>query len=123
MVDVSGLLDLPAFLEALPPYRRDTQRREYGDERVPEVRAVLERLSPRHALGQRKAPLLVVQGKRDPWVPEKHARALVRPEDWYLLALEEGHGFWRQEAKAVATQTTLLFLTEKLRSPACAPGR
>ncbi len=119
-VDVSGVVDWPGFLEAAPPYRRDALRREYGDERVPEVRAVQEQLSPLSAVGRLKAPVLVVHGKRDSRVPEKQAQALAQargPDGWYLLALEEGHGFWRKEARTLATQVTVLFLTEKLRAP------
>jgi len=123
-VDVSGLVDLPGFLEAAPPYRREALRQEYGDERRPEVRAVQERLSPLHV--PLKAPLLVVHGKRDSRVPEKQAQALVQGrglDGWYLLALEEGHGFWRWQARALATQALVLFLTEKLRGPPHPPGR
>ncbi len=119
-VDVSGLLDLPGFLEAAPPYRRDALRAEYGDERVPEVRAVQERLSPLHALGGSKAPLLVVHGKRDSHVSDRQAQSLLQgrgADGWYLLALEEGHGFWHVEGRALATQVLVLFLTDMLRAP------
>jgi len=119
-VDVSGVVDVPGFLQAAPPQLRDALRREYGDERRPEVRAVQERLSPLKLVARIQAPLLVVHGRRDSRVAEKQAQSLLQgrgPDGWYLLALEEGHGFWRKEARALVTQVIVLFLTEKLRAP------
>ncbi len=116
VVDVCGMASLASFLESAPPYRRDALRREYGDERLPEVRRVLEQLSPTHGPS---APLLVVHGKHDSRVSETQAQGLLQGrgrDGWYLLALDEGHGLLRPEAKQLATLTLVLFLTEKLRA-------
>ena len=119
-VDVEGVADLPSFLETAPPYSRDALRAEYGDERKPEVRAVLVRISPLGAADRMKASLLVVQGKKDTRVPRAESEQLVRArgkEGWYLLALEEGRGFWTKEHRTLVTTTVLLFLQETLLGP------
>ncbi|MGO8968192.1 MAG: prolyl oligopeptidase family serine peptidase [Myxococcaceae bacterium] len=122
VVDVCGMASLPSFLESAPPYRRAELRQEYGDERMPEVRRAQERLSAGVGSNSRQPPLLppllVVHGKRDSRVSEAQAQALLKGrgrDGWYLLALDEGRGFWRKEAKEVATLTLVLFLSEKLR--------
>ena len=116
-VDVCGMAHLPSFLESAPPYRRSALRREYGDERMPGERAVQERLSPSNALLGSKAALLVVRGKHDSRVSETEAEGLLQGrgrDGWYLLALDEGHDFWRKDARTLTTQVLLLFLQQKL---------
>jgi dipeptidyl aminopeptidase/acylaminoacyl peptidase len=125
-VDVVGISSLVTFLEHTQAYRRDLRRAEYGDERIPEVRAVLERISPLAHVDRIRAPLLVVQGRNDPRVPESEAEQVVRAvrasgnEAWYLLALDEGHGFQKKENRDVYTAAVALFL-EKVLAPAPAP--
>lgn len=122
-VDVVGISSLPSFLENTQAYRRDLRRAEYGDERVPEVRAVLDRISPLNHVGRIRAPLFVIQGKNDPRVPESEAEQIVRAvrasgqEVWYLLALDEGHGFKKKENRDYYTAAVALFL-EKVLAPA-----
>jgi dipeptidyl aminopeptidase/acylaminoacyl peptidase len=121
VVDVSGMPHLPTFLETAPAYRRDALRAEYGDERLPAVRAVLERISPLNAVGRMQAALLVVEGKKDARVPLGQAEALVRArsaDGWYLLALDEGRGVWRRQTQEIATLATVLFLEEYLKGSA-----
>lgn len=120
VVDEEGMPHLPSFLEGAAPYRRDALRAEYGDERKPEVRTVLERISPLTAVERMRAPLLVVQGRRDGRVPHAQAEQLVRArgkDGWYLVAVEEGRGFWPKENRALITETMLLFLQETLLGP------
>jgi dipeptidyl aminopeptidase/acylaminoacyl peptidase len=119
-VDVKGIPQLSSFVESAPPYRRDGLRGEYGDERLPEVRAVQERISPLHNLTRMQAALLVVQGKKDTRVPRAQAEQLVQargPDGWYLLALEEGRGPWKKQDTELVTCALLFFLQEKLLEP------
>lgn len=119
-VDVVGISSLPTFLRSTADYRRDLRRAEYGDERVPEVLAVLERISPLNHVDALRAPLLVIQGKNDPRVPQSEAEQIVQAvrekgkEVWYLLALDEGHGFQKKENRDVSTAATALFLEKQL---------
>jgi dipeptidyl aminopeptidase/acylaminoacyl peptidase len=119
-VDVVGISSLPSFLTTTQPYRRDLRRAEYGDERDPAVRAVQERISPLGSVGQIEAELFVQQGKNDPRVPQSEAEQIVqavraRGKDvWYLLGLNEGHGFQKKENREYATAATAFFLQQKL---------
>jgi dipeptidyl aminopeptidase/acylaminoacyl peptidase len=119
-VDIVGISDLVTFLEGTQAYRRDLRRAEYGDERVPEVRKVLSRISPLGKVDKIEAALLVVQGKNDPRVPQRESEQIVKAvrargrEVWYLLGLNEGHGFQKKENRDALQATVLLFLRRKL---------
>ncbi|HEU4384575.1 MAG TPA: alpha/beta fold hydrolase [Anaeromyxobacteraceae bacterium] len=135
-VDVVGISSIPSFLESTSEYRRDLRRAEYGDERDPAVRAVQERISPLHKVAAIRAALFVQQGKNDPRVPQSEAEQIVKAvrgsgrEAWYLLALDEGHGYGKKENRDFANLATVLFLQRTLESepgtagaPATSPGR
>jgi dipeptidyl aminopeptidase/acylaminoacyl peptidase len=119
-VDIVGISDLVTFLEGTQAYRRDLRRAEYGDERVPEVRKVLTRISPLGKVDKIEAALLVVQGKNDPRVPQRESEQIVKAvrargrEAWYLLGLNEGHGFQKKENRDSLQAVALLFLRRKL---------
>ena len=119
-VDVVGVSRLSSLLSNTSPYRQDLRRAEYGDERIPEVRAVLERISPLNKADAIEAALFVQQGKNDPRVPMSESEQIVKAvrargkDVWYLLAENEGHGFRKKENQDFATQATVLFFREKL---------
>jgi dipeptidyl aminopeptidase/acylaminoacyl peptidase len=121
-VDVVGISSLPSFLQNTQAYRRDLRRAEYGDERDPAVRAVQERISPLGSVEKIEAELFVVQGKNDPRVPQSEAEQIVqavrkRGKDvWYLLGLNEGHGFQKKENRDYLTPAIALFWQQKLLS-------
>jgi dipeptidyl aminopeptidase/acylaminoacyl peptidase len=123
-VDVVGISSIPTFLQSTAAYRRDLRRAEYGDERDPEVRAVLERISPLNHVDAITAALYVIQGKNDPRVPQSEAEQIVAAvrgkgkDAWYLLALDEGHGFQKKENRDFALVTTVQFLERTLLAPA-----
>jgi len=120
-VDIVGISSLPTFLANTSPYRRDLRRVEYGDERIPEVRAVQERISPLNSAAKIQAALYVLQGKNDPRVPQSESEQIVRTvrqqgkrTSWYLLALDEGDGFKKKDTRDYAWATMLYFLREQL---------
>ncbi|MGC4027276.1 MAG: prolyl oligopeptidase family serine peptidase [Steroidobacteraceae bacterium] len=98
-VDIVGISNFVSFLTNTSPYRRDLRRAEYGDERVPAMRAFLQRISPLSNAAALRRPLLVVQGLNDPRVPASESEQLVQQlrlngvEVGYLAAKDEGHGF------------------------------
>jgi len=119
-IDVVGFSNFVSFLENTEDYRRAFRRYEYGDERDPEMRAYLERISPLNNVDRIDIPLLVVQGRNDPRVPASESEQIVealrsrgRPV-WYIEALNEGHGYERGENRRVYEQAAVLFLQQHL---------
>lgn len=98
-IDIVGISNFVTFLQNTEDYRRDLRRVEYGDERDPEMRAFLESISPANRADRIRKPLLVVQGANDPRVPRSESEQMVATVRrhgvpvWYLLAMDEGHGF------------------------------
>ena len=119
-VDIVGISSFVTFLENTQDYRRDLRRVEYGDERDPEMRAHLEKISPVNNVEKIEIPLFVVQGENDPRVPVTESIQMVealreRGETvWYMNALNEGHGYRKKENRDIYQQATVLFLKTHL---------
>jgi len=56
-------------MENTAPHRRDHRRAEYGDERIPEIREMLERISPVNHADKIKKPMCISHGENDTRVP------------------------------------------------------
>jgi dipeptidyl aminopeptidase/acylaminoacyl peptidase len=115
-VDLAGIADFISFLTNTAPYRQSLRRAEYGDERDPEMRAYLRRISPLTNADRISKPLLVVHGKNDPRVPLSEAEQIVarlrsRGGDvWYLQAKDEGHGFRKKQNRDAYYRTFAQFI-------------
>ncbi len=120
IVDMVGISSFVTFLESTKEYRRDLRRAEYGDERNPEMRALLDRISPLTNAGKITAPLFVTQGQNDPRVPLGEAEQIVRKvraegrEVWYMLAADEGHGFQKRDNRDAFYAATSQFFERHL---------
>ena len=120
-IDIVGISNFVTFLENTQDYRRDLRRVEYGDERDPAMRAHLEKISPLNNVSKIKIPLFVVQGQNDPRVPVTEAEQVVKAVRaqgqpvWYMNALNEGHGYRKNENRDIYSQAVVLFLREHLR--------
>jgi dipeptidyl aminopeptidase/acylaminoacyl peptidase len=119
-VDIVGIANWITFLEKTSAYRVDLRRVEYGDERKPEMRSFLERISPAARADRIRSALMVVHGRNDPRVPFFEAeliaskvRAQGRPV-WTVYAANEGHGFARKENRDYLSAATALFFREHL---------
>jgi len=119
-VDRVGISNFVSFLENTQDYRRELRRVEYGDERDPEMRAFLERISPLNNVDSIKIPLFVQQGSNDPIVPKSESDQMVKAlreqgqTVWYMNALNEGHGYDKKENRDLFQQATFLFLQKYL---------
>lgn len=119
-IDIVGISDFITFLQNTQDYRRDLRRAEYGDERVPEVRDVLERIAPARNVGKIKRPMMIVQGKNDPRVPLSESEQMVKAlrdakvETWYLMGKDEGHGFRKKRNVDYQFYVTVMFLQQHL---------
>ena len=120
-VDLAGIGDFLSFLTNTAPYRQAQRRAEYGDEREPEMRAYLRRISPLTNSDRILRPLLVVHGRNDPRVPASEADQVVnrlrgRGSDvWYLQAKDEGHGFRKKQNRDAYYLTFAQFLAKLSR--------
>jgi dipeptidyl aminopeptidase/acylaminoacyl peptidase len=123
-IDVVGISNFVTFLESTSAYRRDLRRVEYGDERLPRMRAYLQRVSPLTNAARIAKPLLVVQGLNDPRVPANESQQMVAKirarggEVWYLAAKDEGHGFRKKQNRDFYQKTIVTFLEKQLEEVA-----
>jgi dipeptidyl aminopeptidase/acylaminoacyl peptidase len=120
-IDLVGIADFVTFLEGTRGDRRDQRRAEYGDERDPETRAFLARISPLAYARGIRAPVVVAHGRRDPRVPPADADRLVAALRaagtivWYVVADDEGHGFAKPENRGVFEVLVTQFLEATAR--------
>ncbi len=119
-VDRAGISNFVSYLENTQGYRRDLRRIEYGDERDPDMRAFLQKISPLNNVDKISIPLLIVQGQNDPVVPVTESEQMVRAlrargqPVWYMNALNEGHVYQKQENRDIFQQVTFMFLQQYL---------
>jgi dipeptidyl aminopeptidase/acylaminoacyl peptidase len=98
-IDIVGISNFVTFLKNTEGYRVDLRRVEYGDERDPKMRAFQESIAPLNNARKITKPLFVIQGANDPRVPRSEAEQMVATvranggDVWYMLAMDEGHGF------------------------------
>ena len=115
-IDIVGISNFITFLKNTKSYRRRLRRVEYGDERDPDMREHLEKISPTTNAHKINKPIFIVQGQNDPRVPASEAEQMLDAirsnggEAWYLLAKDEGHGFKKKRNRDYFTQTVILFL-------------
>jgi dipeptidyl aminopeptidase/acylaminoacyl peptidase len=115
-----GISNFITFLENTSDYRRDLRRAEYGDERDPEMRAHFEKISPMNNASRIRSSLFLIHGYNDPrvpWTEAKQIAEILRKNNvpvWYLLAMNEGHGFAKKENRTAQEQAEALFLMENL---------
>ncbi|MCY3821870.1 MAG: alpha/beta fold hydrolase [Gammaproteobacteria bacterium] len=119
-VERVGISNFVTFLKNTQGYRRDLRRAEYGDERDPDMRDFLQRISPLNQVEKIGRPMLIAQGLNDPRVPASESEQIVaalRERDvpvWYVLARDEGHGFRKKVNRDHLTAATALFLEHHL---------
>jgi dipeptidyl aminopeptidase/acylaminoacyl peptidase len=119
-IDIVGPANLVTFLENTAAYRQDLRRVEYGDERDPKMRAFLEQIAPLNNATKITKPLFVIQGMNDPIVPRSESETMVAalrkngPPVWYLMAKDEGHGFFKKNNSDFQFYATVLFMKEYL---------
>jgi dipeptidyl aminopeptidase/acylaminoacyl peptidase len=116
---VNGYASLPSYLTNGAPDEVASRRAEFGDERDPQVRAQLNRLSPLNSLAQIRKPVLVFQGLQDTPAQVQQAGQIVAGirarggEAWYVTARNEGHDL-RHGANRDAWLATVAQFLKKL---------
>jgi dipeptidyl aminopeptidase/acylaminoacyl peptidase len=116
----SGPSNLLTFLENTAGWRRDLQRREFGDERDPKIKEFLLQTAPVTNASKITKPLFIIQGQNDPRVPVTEGQQMlsaVRKKGipvWYLLAKDEGHDWSKQANRDYRLYAMALFVQEQL---------
>ena len=119
-VNIVGISDFKTFLLNTKGYRRDLRRVEYGDERDPEIAAFFEEISPLNNAAKINKPIFIIQGYNDPRVPYTESEqilAAVKENDveaWFLMAMDEGHGFRKKSNRDFQRESVTLFLARVL---------
>lgn len=120
-VDIVGISNFVTFLENTSGYRRDLRRAEYGDERDPQMRETLQRISPLSNINRVSRPIFIVHGANDPRVPVSEAEQVLSAvrrngaEAWLMIATNEGHGFSRRENQQAQREAETLFFRRVLQ--------
>jgi dipeptidyl aminopeptidase/acylaminoacyl peptidase len=100
----AAISDFIAYYQGQDPTHPEDRRAEYGDERIPEMREFLTRISPVTNASRIKIPLLIVHGANDTRVPPGQAAEMARlvrangVAVWTTLYADEGHGLWAKPA-------------------------
>ena len=117
-VDLYGIANFHTFLRNTGPWRRKLRAAEYGD---PEKDAdFLREISPIHHVNRIAAPLMFVQGKNDPRVPQSETDQMVEAlrargiPVTYVLFDDEGHGIVKLRNRIVAYEAIVKFLDKHL---------
>ena len=122
-VDIVGPSNLITLLESIPPYWapvREMFHERMGDPRTDEGTALLMAQSPLHSADRITAPLLIIQGANDPRVKQAESDQIVAALHGrgypvrYLVAEDEGHGFYGELNRLAQTVATEAFLAEHL---------
>ncbi len=119
-ISVVGISNFVTFLENTSGYRQDLRRVEYGDERDPKMRAFQEEIAPAKNAGKISKPMFIIHGANDPRVPVTEAEALFNAvkangqSPWWLVAMDEGHGFRKKSNRDFMNAAMALFLKQRL---------
>lgn len=94
----SGISDFISYFKNTDTSRVEDRRAEYGDERIPEIREFLTRISPVSQAAKLRIPLLIAHGQKDSRVPVDQAEAMAAAARangvpvWLTVYSDEGHG-------------------------------
>ena len=117
-VDIVGPSNLLTFVQSVPPHWRETIKNLVGD--FEQDRELLTERSPITYVNQIRAPLLVIQGAKDPRVVKAESDQMVeiiKQNDGdveYYVDENEGHGATRRENSIKWMEIVVKFLEKNL---------
>ncbi|MGH9524388.1 MAG: S9 family peptidase [Terriglobales bacterium] len=120
-VEFYGIIDWKTIFEHTDAQLKEYEKGLLGD--PAKDPAVYENSSPLKYLNAIKAPLLVLQGEKDPRVPKEEAEQVVATltEDGKSVDVhyypDEGHGFAKREDQIDAINRSLAWFAKYLRAP------
>ncbi|MBH0055609.1 S9 family peptidase [Pseudoalteromonas sp. SWXJZ94C] len=123
-INYVGITDVSLLFDSLPKHwepQRETLKKQIGD---PNDKALMKKMSPLYHVDKIVAPLMIVQGAKDPRVVKKHAinlrdaleeRGITLSDDEWIMKENEGHGFQKEENKIELYTKIERFLAKHLQ--------
>lgn len=123
-INYVGITDVKLLFDSLPKHwepQRELLKKQIGD---PDDKALMKKISPLYHVDKIVAPLMVVQGAKDPRVVKKHAielrealekRGIELSDDEWIMKENEGHGFQKEENKIELYTKMERFLAKYLK--------
>ncbi|MDC2889387.1 prolyl oligopeptidase family serine peptidase [Psychrosphaera sp. G1-22] len=123
-INYVGVTDVALLFESMPKHwepQKELMKTRIGD---PDDEALMKRMSPLAHVDKIKAPLMIVQGARDPRVVKKHAtdlrdaledRGIELSDDEWIMKKNEGHGFRKEENRLELYTKIEKFLEKHLK--------
>lgn len=105
-INYVGVTDIGLLFTSMPKHwepAKELMKVQIGD---PDDKALMNRMSPLMHVDKIKAPLMIIQGAKDPRVVKQHAtdlrdaledRGINLTDDEWIMKLNEGHGFRKEE--------------------------
>ena len=123
-INYVGVTDVGMLFTTMPKHwepLKEVMKVQIGD---PEDKELMNRMSPLAHVDKIKAPLMIVHGAKDPRVVKKHAtelrdaledRGIKLTDDEWIMKLNEGHGFRKEENRIELYQKMEKFLAKYLK--------
>jgi len=123
-INYVGVTDIGLLFTSMPKHwepAKELLKVQIGD---PEDKELMNRMSPLAHVDKIKAPLMIVQGARDPRVVKQHAtdlrdaledRGIELSDDEWIMKKDEGHGFRKEENRIELYQKMEKFLAKHLK--------
>lgn len=123
-INYVGVTDVGLLFESMPKHwepQKEVMKVRIGD---PDDEELMKRMSPLAHVDKIKAPLMIVHGKKDPRVVEEHANALrdaledrgiELSDDEWIMKVNEGHGFRKEENRIELYTKMEKFLKKHLK--------
>ena len=123
-INYVGVTDVGLLFTSMPKYwepQKEVLKVQIGD---PDDKELMNRMSPLAHVDKIKAPLMIVQGAKDPRVVKRHAtdlrdaledRGIKLSDDEWIMKNDEGHGFSKVENRIELYQKMEKFLAKHLK--------
>ncbi|MCF6193874.1 MAG: S9 family peptidase [Kangiellaceae bacterium] len=123
-INYVGVTDVGLLFSSMPKHwepLKDVMKVQIGD---PDDKELMNRMSPLAHVDRIKAPLMIIQGAKDPRVVKQHAidlrdaledRGITLSDDEWIMKKNEGHGFRKEENRIELYEKIDLFLGKHLK--------
>jgi len=123
-INYVGVTDVGLLFSSMPKHwepAKELMKVQIGD---PDDKELMNRMSPLAHVDKIKAPLMIIQGAKDPRVVKQHAtdlrdalekRGIKLTDDEWIMKQNEGHGFRKEENRIELYEKMDKFLAKHLK--------